>query len=177
MATTLAINTLRAAIGWNYSNSTSFGADTNNQGGITYTKTLTNGSGAGNAQKIYVAAGTIAGAGTLNLDLAASLVDVFGNSITFANIKVLYVELTTATTATSIKVGGADSAPFVNWIVSDGTITDEEPGVIVRNGGMFMLACTDATGYAVTATTGDILKLTNLDASNTATYRVCLIGA
>ncbi len=40
-----------------------------------------------------------------------------------------------------------------------------------------MLACTDATGYAVTTTTGDILKIVNIDGVNSATVNVVIIGA
>lgn len=177
MSTTLVTKAIKAAISYDYENVLTMG-NTVSSNQHTYNKSMTSGTGgSGTADLIYSASLTLAASATTNLDLAASLLDAFGNTLTFARLKVLMVELTNDTTASSIKVGGAASAGFINWIGSAGTFATDQPYVRVRNGGLLLLACTDGTGYAVTATTADILKLTNEDGANVATIHITLIGS
>lgn len=176
MATTLAVNPIRVQVGWAFESTTSFGTNTTNNAGFSYSTSLANGTGAGAAQKLYAATVTQVGGNTTNYDLAAGLTDLFGTSITFARFKVLYVHLTTTTTATSIKVGGHATAAVGNWITSADTLDNDQPAVRVRNGGILFLACTDATGYVVTATTDDLLTIVNEDGSNTATINLLIVG-
>lgn len=175
MATTLS-SSLKASISWNYESVLTWG-NAQNSSSFAYTKTFTNGTTANAADVLYVASSTIAASTTLALDLAASLDDMFGNSITFARIKGIYVELTTDTASTGLYVGGASSNGFINWISSAGTFATDQPKIRVRNGGVFMLSAPDATAYAVTASTADILNLTNADATYVATFKLGLIGA
>lgn len=177
MATSLTVNSILAKVGWSFTSTVDGLTDsTSNVNNFTYTKSMTNGTGASASRYIYAKQHTIAGGATLNLDLAGSLTDFYGTTITFTKVKVIYVELATTTTATSIKVGGHATAGLANWITSADTLDNDQPGVVVRNGGCFLLACTDATGYAVTATTEDILSIVNQDGSNSATVNVCIIG-
>lgn len=176
MATTLAINTMRINIAWGFENVLTLGNTIQNNA-FDYNKTLANGTAASQADLLYVATGTLAGAASVALDLAGSLLDAFGNTITFARIRSMFVELQTATAASAITVGGNATNSFANWITSAGAINTDQPRIRVRNGGCFGLFSIDATGYAVTAGTADLLKLLNEDGVNTATYRVALIGA
>src|SRR5262249_2010652 len=75
----------------------------------------------------------------------------------------------TGTTAVSLQVGNGTN-PFINWVGS-GAHT-----VQVRNGGVLFLSAPDATAYAVTAATGDILKILNNDGSTTANVNICIAG-
>ncbi len=176
MATSLTINSLKAEVGWQYSQPNVAGNPTTDQNKYTYFQTLAQGTGAGNSKIFYQHTYTLAASASQDVDLAGAVADVFGNTVTFAKVKIIYVELQTTTTATSIYVGGSSSNGFINWISSAGTFATDQPKITVRNGGVFLLACTDATGYAVTAGTADILKLTNADGANSATVRVAIVG-
>lgn len=176
MSTSLTIQAASAKIAWDFQDVRSWGNSDNNSSWA-YSVSLANGTAVNQADLIYVATGTIAASGTLNLDLAGTLTDMFGNTITMARVKVIYVNLTTDTSATSLKVGGHATAGLANWITSAGTFGTDQPAVVVRNGGVLFLSAPDATAYAVTATTADILKLTNLDGANTATYKLAIVGA
>lgn len=140
------------------------------QTGFSYSSgNLTSGTGAGKCDLRYIAQVTLAGSGTTTLNLS-SLTDTFGGAIAFVRIKSIYVENNNGTTATSILVGGG-SNPLINYLV--GTT----PQVRVRNGMVFFLGvCQDATGFAVTASTGDKLLITNEDNTNSATVNIELIG-
>lgn len=47
----------------------------------------------------------------------------------------------------------------------------------IRPGGALILLAPDATGYAVTAGTGDLLRIANSAGSTSVTYDIILIGA
>jgi hypothetical protein len=131
--------------------------------------TLASGTGAGQADRRYVAQLTVPAGGSTTLNLS-SLLDSLGNAIAFLRIKRIYVELTTNTNAASILVGGGTN-PFVNWLVGTGA------QVRVRNGmALFLGTCKDSTGYVVTPTTGDSFKITNEDGALAAVVNVGLVG-
>lgn len=176
MSTNLTIHNASLRLQWEFSKANPWGS-TVNAASFGHTLRLVNGTAAGQADRLYVHEGTIATSSNVDLDLAGSLTDLFGGTITFARIKMIYVELTTETEVPFILVGGATANAFANWITSAGTITTDVPAVRVRNGGAFMLSCSDATGYVVTAGTGDILRLQNTDATHSAKYRIALVGA
>lgn len=130
---------------------------------------LADGNGADQADRIFHDRRTISGSGTDTLDLAGTLEDAFGATLAFARIKAIMVVAAEANT-TNIIVGGAESNAWATWV---GDASDE---VVVRPGGAFFLFAPDATAYAVTASTGDILQLSNGGATP-ATYDIVLIGA
>ncbi len=169
MATTLTISAQTAAINWNFTNNLTLG-NTTNTSNFSYSAPLTNGSAINQANLLYATSGTLSASASISIDLAGSVSDFFGNVITFTLVKSIFFTLTTDTTATSVLIGNG-STPFINWVGS-GAHT-----VRVRNGGCFFLSAPDATGYAVTAATGDILKITNEDSSNVATYKLAIVGA
>lgn len=131
---------------------------------------LATGTASGQADKMWSDQRTIAASGTDDLDLAGSLVDAFGATITYARIKALYVAAAAANT-NNVVVGGAASNQFINWV---GTATDK---IVIRPGGMLLLACADATAYAVTAATGDLLRIANSGAGTGVTYDIVIIGS
>lgn len=127
-----------------------------------------NGTGANQADKRWSSAGrSLAGTASENLDLAGVLLDYRGNAITFARIKAIAVY---NYGPNILKVGGAASNAFVNWVA------DATDIVQVRTGGLLLLVAPDATAYAVTGTTGDILKIANA-AAGAITYDIGLLGA
>lgn len=173
MATSLTIQAAQAKLQWEYSNVLDWG-NAVNSAGFSYAVRLTNGNSASQADRLYVAQGTIAASGSATFDVHGTagtpLLDMFGNTVTLARVKIIYVELLTTTAASSLLVGGG-SNPLINWI---GTAGDQ---VRVRNGGAFILVAPDATGYAVTGATADILTIANQDASLVAYYKLGIVGS
>jgi hypothetical protein len=131
---------------------------------------LTDGTGLNAANRLWTDRRTLAASATENLDLAAVLTDAFGSAITFARVKALIVSAATANT-NNVLVGGAASNGFINWVGDTSDI------VVVRPGGLFALIAPDATGYAVTASTGDILKVANSTSGTSVTYDIAIVGA
>jgi hypothetical protein len=129
-----------------------------------------NGTGLGQADRIFHDRRTLSASANEDLDLAGSLTDPFGATITFARIKALLVAADTANT-NNVIVGAAASNQFLTW-VGAGTHT-----VTVRPGGLLLLAAADATAYAVTAGTGDLLRIANSAGGTSVTYDIVLIGA
>jgi hypothetical protein len=146
-------------------------ADLSDAASVSYTgPSLAQGTGAGQVTFKYAARLTIAASGSTTLTLS-SLLDAFGNAIAFLKVKEMLIVLTGVTGSTGLAVGGATN-PFVNWI-STGTAT-----VLLRTAtALFLGDCSDATGYAVVASTGDQLKITNSDSANVATVDVQILGA
>lgn len=106
-----------------------------------------------------------------NLDLTGTaLADQFGTSFAAARIKLLIIQLITTTAGYTLEVGGAGSNPCGTFF---GDISDK---LIIRAGGFGILYAPDATAYAVTAGTGDLLKINNPNAAG-ITYNAMIVGA
>lgn len=131
---------------------------------------LASGTGANQADRVFHDQRTLTASSSENLDLAGSLTDAFGATITFARVKGLLVAASAGNT-NNVLVGGAASNGFVNW-VSDATDV-----VVVRPGGVLALFAPDATAYAVTAATGDLLKVANSGGTTSVIYDIVIIGA
>jgi hypothetical protein len=129
---------------------------------------VTNGTGLDQMDTVWHDQRTLTATTSEDIDLAGSLVDTYGNTLTFASIKLIYI-FSAVANGGLIQVGGAGSNTFVNWVANATDILQ------VRNGGAMMLTAPDATGYAVTAGTADILKINNTDASS-ATYNIVIGG-
>lgn len=134
-----------------------------------YTKGLINGTGANQADRVWADQRSIAASSNDDLDLAGTLVDAFGATITFARVKTLIVKAADAN-SNNVIVGGASST-FTTWV------TGTSPAVVVRPGGLLMLSVADATAYAVTATSADTLRISNSGAGSAVVYDIVVIGA
>lgn len=106
------------------------------------------GAGALQCNNVYAVSRTLGGASE-DVDLAGGLTDVFGATLTFSEIKLFGVYNSGANTLT---VGAASSNQWVGLLNSTGTVT-------LPPGGFFLFSAADATGAAVVAGTGDILKV------------------
>ena len=129
---------------------------------------LLDGVGLNQANQVWSDNSQLAISGVDSLDLAGVLTDAFGNAITFTNIAAIAV-VADAGNGDNIEIGGNASA-FASFL---GDPTDV---VIVPPGGMFLITAPDATGFPVTASTADILDITNADAAAVANYKIVLIG-
>jgi hypothetical protein len=172
MATQLTINNVKASVDWSLVDKVSGDIDSTNSNSFSYTSgQQTDGTGANQADRIYAKRHTINAGGTLDLDLAGSLVDFFGNTITFAKVTYLYIELVSKTPqASSIEIGGAAANQFVGWIDTAAA------KIKVPGPGIFALGSAAAGGYTVTPGTGDILRITNNDGANAAEVNIAIIG-
>ncbi|MEU6222245.1 hypothetical protein [Streptomyces sp. NPDC047042] len=133
--------------------------------------TLGSGTGAGKADRIWSDRRTLAASATEDLDLAGVLLDAFGAAVTFARIKGLIIAAAAGNT-NNVVVGAAASAPWITLLGATHTLT-LRPGAFVAVG----TGAADAIGYAVTATTADLLKVANSAAGTPVTYDIHIIGA
>lgn len=135
---------------------------------LDYSDSLTDGTGAvDTADLVFSDRRTLAGT-TENLDLAGSLTDAFGQTITFARIKMIFIHNRNTSVGHTLTIGGAASNAFV--LFSD--TTDKYP---IGPNGMMLLWEPSAAAKAVTASTGDILKI---DAgANTIVYDIIIVGS
>ena len=134
-----------------------------------YTINLGDGNGANQANQVFHDQRTLAASATEELDLAGVLANPLGQTITFTKIKALLIRAA-ATNVNDVLIGGAASNAFASPF---GDATDV---VKVRPGGTLLLVAPDSNGYAVTAGTGDKLKVANSAAGSGVTYDVVLIG-
>jgi len=130
---------------------------------------FTDGVGANQAKAAFADERTLAASANESLDLAGGLTDVFGNTITFTKIKAIVVQAAAAN-SNDVVIGGAASNGFTSFVgAADDTIK-------VKPGGMLVLVAPDANGYAVVASTGDLLKVANSGAGTAVTYKIIIIG-
>lgn len=137
----------------------------------TYRSVFDNGTGAGQADKVFHDQRTLAASATEDLDLAGVLTDPLGAALTFARIRGLVVAAAAANT-NNVVVGNASSNAWAALLGATGT-------VVLRPGAVLALAVgeADAAGYAVTAGTGDLLKVANSAGGTSVTYDLIIIGA
>lgn len=132
---------------------------------------LADGTAAGQANRIFHDTRTLAASANEDLDLAGVLVDAFGASLTFARIKGLIIAAAAGNT-NNVIVGGAASNQFVSWVGAGTHTLTVRPGATLA----LMAGAADAVGYAVTAGTGDLLRIANSAGSTTVTYDIVVVG-
>lgn len=136
---------------------------------------LTNGTGANQADILFVDERTVAAASNDDLDLAGVLTSAFGAVIAAAEIVAIAIinkpkTSGSAPNTTNLTIGGGTN-PIIGWL--GGTTPTVGP---IRPSGVFLLASPDAAGIAaVTAATGDILRIAN-SAGAAATYQVLILA-
>ena len=138
--------------------------------GILKSWTITNGTGADQADVMWHDQRTLAASTSEDLDLSGVLTDSFGTSVVLARVKAIIVSAADANGGL-IQVGGATGNQFINWVANASDI------IQIRAGGFMLLVAPDATAYAVTAGTGDLLKIANTDGAASGTYDIYVIGA
>lgn len=135
----------------------------------TFSDDLNNGTGPDLADQIYhSSARNLAASANETFDLAGGIADQFGNTLTMATVKLIVVKNTSA--VAHIEVGNGTN-PWEGWTIATGS------SVTVAPGGLFVLYDPTSAAMEVTASTGDILKITNNDGSNAATFDLILVGA
>ena len=127
------------------------------------TYNFTNGTGANQANNVFADTRTTDNTGE-SLDFSGVLTNAFGATISATKIKALLITASASNTI-DVAVGGAASNQLSSLF---GDATDK---VLVKPGGMVLFVAPDANGYAVTAGTGDILKVAAASAGN-VTYDI-----
>mgnify|MGYP001153648961 CR=1 FL=1 len=123
----------------------------------------TDGAGANQGNILYQGQRTFSGS-TDNVDLSGVLTDSFGTTISAARIKGIVIVNISA--SNSITVGNGTN-PWATLLNGTGTLT-------LPPGAFFAAATPDATGWAVTNSTADILKLAGTSGQS---YYLILLGA
>lgn len=132
---------------------------------VNYQPTFSFTAGTGALQGDLLYQGTLAlTAGTNNVDLSGVLTDAFGAVLTPARIKVIAFR---NNSATNIMTLGSATNPWLTMLGATSTL-------VIRPGGVFMAIAPDATGYVVTASTGDLFKVVG---TGTDTFDLLLLGA
>jgi hypothetical protein len=137
---------------------------------------LTSGTGAGQSDVLYFAERTINASSNDDLDLTGSLTDNLGRTVTQARIKGLIIIAAPSSTSgtantNNVVLGNAASNQWATLLNTTGTVT-------LRPGAFFMAWAgqADATGWTVTAATGDIFRVANSGAGTSVTYQIFVLG-
>lgn len=129
-------------------------------------QTLSNGTSLGQATQQWHDQRTISASGSDALDLAGSLVNAFGVTVTFTKIKAILVRASSGNT-NNVNVTRPASNGFV-WFLAAGDGFAIQPGA-------FNL-WVDPVGVTVTASTGDLLTLVNSSSGTGVTYDIWILG-
>lgn len=129
---------------------------------------FTDGTAAGQADRRFSDTRTLAASATEDLDLSGALTNIYG-TVTFARIKAILVTALAANTNNVNVIRPASNGVPLFLAAGD--------GIPVKPGGAFLWVAPDATGIAVTASTGDLITLTNSGGTTGVTYNITVIGA
>ena len=116
---------------------------------------------------IWSAQDSVAAGAPDTVDVAGTLTSkLSGATISMVEVTLIYIRNKSTTTAEILEIG-AGSNPLLNWVKATGDAIKIGPG------GVFLLT-SPVDGFAVTATTGDILTITS--ASGTILYDIVIMG-
>src|SRR5512139_466082 len=128
---------------------------------------LASGTGANQSDRVFTDTRTLTASATENLDLAGTLVDAFGATITFVTVKAVLI-VAAAGNTNNVQVTRPASNGLPLFIAAG-------DGLEVKPNGAFAWFA-PGVGIAVTAGTGDLLALTNSAGGTSVVYDVIIIG-
>jgi hypothetical protein len=130
---------------------------------------LANGAGAFQGNVLWADQRTLAPSATDALDLVGGgLVDALGVAVAPARLRALLIYSAAGNLNNLTVLGNAAAVPFLNTVATTHTLTP---------GGLLLLTNPSATGFVVTATTGDIIQIVNAAGVNSVTYDIAIIGS
>ena len=129
--------------------------------------TLATGTGLDQADKLFHDTRPLAGTSE-DFDLAAGHTSKFGVTITFVKIKMLFIKNRSTVAGETLAVGGAAGNQFINWV---GDATDI---INIQPNGFLHVWAPSLAGFAVTANTGDLLKIDSGAAS--FSFDIIIVG-
>lgn len=130
---------------------------------------LSLGTGARQANNAFTDVRTLAASASEPLDLAGSLGNPLGATLTFTAVKAIKVEAD-ETNANNVVIGGAASNAFL------GPFVDATDKISLAPGGVALLVNPTAAGWTVTAATGDLLQIANSGAGSGVSYTITILG-
>ena len=137
---------------------------------LDFSTTFGNGTGASQANMWWHDQRTLGASATEDIDLAGSLTSVFGTTITFTSIKMIYVKASASNNvANNVNVSRASANGFVLFLAAS-------DGFALPPGAFALMVNPNATGWVVTAGTGDLLTLTNSAGTNSVVYDIVIVG-
>jgi len=139
---------------------------------LTYSilKSITDGTGANQCQKLFSDTRTIAASGNEDLDLAGTgLQDMLNVNLALTAVKVLYVKAADANT-NDVVIKGAASNGFL------GPFGAAAHTVTLKPGQFFLVTNLTASGWTVTAGTGDLLNVANSSSGSSVSYDIIIAG-
>ncbi len=129
---------------------------------------LSNGTSSNNADLCFHDQRTLGASGTEDLDLAGSLAGPFGASQVFVELRAVLFSAASANTNNVLV-----SRPASNGVPLFSAAGDQ---IIIPPGGVFLWSCPADGKIPVTASTGDLITVTNSAGSTSVTYDVVIIG-
>lgn len=126
---------------------------------------LDSGTGAGQVDLVWSDRRTLTASSSENLDLAGSLLKVFAGTATFVKVKLVILYNRTSGQTLSFKVGSSNG-----WT---GILNGTTDSLTVKGGGFAIWY--DPTGTTVTASTGDIVTVSNSSGSS-MDYDIFILG-
>lgn len=144
-------------------------------------KTYTDGTGLNQINKVFIDSAALAGSGAVSYDLdSGTLADpsAVGSGVVgaFSRIVAVLIRRTDTPAASTqdenITIGGdfVLTKYLIGWV-------DDAATIPVHPGGIFDFQAPNSTGVAVTATTGDVITITNASSADTVNIQVIILGS
>lgn len=170
MADTLSAS-IGAGVSWLYADTLDLSTVSDNAN-LEYEFDFADGTGNNQADKVFHDERTVAASDEDDLDLAGGLSQtIFGSSVTytFAKIKAILIRNMNTTSGDDINLDSSVTNSILTLFSSSATSKIPIPA----NG--VLLMTNPIGGWAVTASTADILRIAN-GGSNSVTYRIVIVG-
>ncbi len=135
---------------------------------VSLNKSLTNGTGANQADVQWHDTRTLSSGASEDLDLGALTSTLDGSALTFAKIKAIWIKNKSTTSTEVLTVGAAASNPWIGWLKGADDILDIGPSGVE-------FGWNPIDGWAVAATTGDVLKIA-ASSGDTIEYDIVIVG-
>lgn len=129
---------------------------------------LSNGTSTSAADRLFHDQRTLTASGTEDLDLAGSLSNAFGSTLTLVELRAVLITASSANTNNVVL-----SRPASNGVPLFSAAGD---AIAIPPGGVFLWACGADGKVTVTAGTGDLLTVTNSSSGTSVTYDVVIVG-
>jgi len=133
------------------------------------TTQLANGTGSNQADLLFSDQRTLGASATEDLELAGSLTDALGATLTFAKVRAIMISAS-PDNANNVEVMPAAANGFL------GPFADASDQLDIPPGGRIYLEA-PVSGWDVTAGTADLLTITNSAGGTGVTYDVIIVGA
>lgn len=130
---------------------------------------LAAGVGADQSDLLFTDTRTLAASASESLDLVGVLASAFGSTINMARLKGIFILAADANTNDVQLTRPASNGAPIFLAAGD--------GVAIGPGDFFAITRRGATGFVLTAGTGDLVTLTNSAGGSSVTYSIVAVGA